>query len=120
MTALVPFHGVEDRAEKISARHLEQTAVVYIRQSSRQQVHRNRFGSIQARCANSQIRQRAPAAIRLAANERICLAAPGALRLAAPAVSSGSAHSAIRFAAPTAIQSAAPEAIRFAAPATNR
>jgi DNA invertase Pin-like site-specific DNA recombinase len=41
MTALVPFNTVEDRGDKILPRHLEQTAVVYIRQSSMQQVHRN-------------------------------------------------------------------------------
>jgi DNA invertase Pin-like site-specific DNA recombinase len=41
MTALIPFNAVDDRREKILARHLEQSAVVYIRQSSMQQVHRN-------------------------------------------------------------------------------
>jgi DNA invertase Pin-like site-specific DNA recombinase len=41
MTALVPLDAVEDRPDKILPRHLEQVAVVYIRQSSMQQVHRN-------------------------------------------------------------------------------
>jgi excisionase family DNA binding protein len=41
MTALVPYVRIEERPEKIHPRHLEQTAIVYIRQSSLQQVHRN-------------------------------------------------------------------------------
>ena len=41
MSALVPFDAFEERPEKIHRRHLEQVAVVYIRQSSMQQVHRN-------------------------------------------------------------------------------
>lgn len=41
MSTLAPFNGIEERPEKICARHLEQLAVVYIRQSSMQQVHRN-------------------------------------------------------------------------------
>jgi len=41
MTSLVPYTKVEERPEKIHPRHLEQTAIVYIRQSSLQQVHRN-------------------------------------------------------------------------------
>jgi DNA invertase Pin-like site-specific DNA recombinase len=41
MTSLVPYTRIEERPEKIHARHLEQTAIVYIRQSSLQQVHRN-------------------------------------------------------------------------------
>jgi len=41
MSALVSIQSVEQRPEKIERRHLEQVAVVYIRQSSMQQVHRN-------------------------------------------------------------------------------
>lgn len=41
MTSLMPYTRIEERPEKIHARHLEQTAIVYIRQSSLQQVHRN-------------------------------------------------------------------------------
>ena len=41
MSSLVSLGVFEERPEKIHARHLEQTAVVYIRQSSMQQVHRN-------------------------------------------------------------------------------
>jgi DNA invertase Pin-like site-specific DNA recombinase len=41
MSSLVSLTTVEERPEKIQSRHLEQTAVVYIRQSSMQQVHRN-------------------------------------------------------------------------------
>jgi len=41
MTSLVPYTKIEERPEKIHPRHLEQTAIVYIRQSSLQQVHRN-------------------------------------------------------------------------------
>jgi DNA invertase Pin-like site-specific DNA recombinase len=41
MTVLVPFNAVEDRPDKVLPRHLEQVAVVYIRQSSMQQVQRN-------------------------------------------------------------------------------
>lgn len=41
MNALVQIRPIEERPEKIQARHLEQTAVIYIRQSSMQQVHRN-------------------------------------------------------------------------------
>jgi DNA invertase Pin-like site-specific DNA recombinase len=41
MSALVSLQSVEQRPEKIQCRHLEQTAVVYIRQSSMQQVQRN-------------------------------------------------------------------------------
>lgn len=41
MTALATFDTVEDRPEKISSRHLEQNALVYVRQSSLQQVFRN-------------------------------------------------------------------------------
>jgi DNA invertase Pin-like site-specific DNA recombinase len=41
MTSLVPYTTIEERPEKIHPRHLEQTAIVYIRQSSLQQVHRN-------------------------------------------------------------------------------
>ena len=41
MTSVVPYTRVEERPEKILPRHLEQTAIVYIRQSSLQQVHRN-------------------------------------------------------------------------------
>jgi DNA invertase Pin-like site-specific DNA recombinase len=41
MTALAPFNSVEDRRDKISPKHLEQNALVYVRQSSLQQVYRN-------------------------------------------------------------------------------
>jgi DNA invertase Pin-like site-specific DNA recombinase len=41
MSATFPVRVFEERPEKISGRHLERTAVVYIRQSSMQQVHRN-------------------------------------------------------------------------------
>jgi len=41
MSTLVALNRVEERPEKIQRRHLEQSAVVYIRQSSMQQVHRN-------------------------------------------------------------------------------
>jgi DNA invertase Pin-like site-specific DNA recombinase len=41
MSALARRSGIEERPEKIHPRHLEQTAIVYIRQSSMQQVHRN-------------------------------------------------------------------------------
>src|SRR5208283_3765416 len=41
MTSLVPYTRIEERPEKIHPRHLEQSAIVYIRQSSLQQVHRN-------------------------------------------------------------------------------
>ena len=41
MSLSVPFNGIEERPEKICTRHMEQLAVVYIRQSSMQQVHRN-------------------------------------------------------------------------------
>lgn len=41
MSSIVSLTMVEERPEKIQPRHLEQTAVVYIRQSSMQQVHRN-------------------------------------------------------------------------------
>lgn len=41
MNARVSFNTSETRPQKIHRRHLEQTAVVYIRQSSMQQVHRN-------------------------------------------------------------------------------
>lgn len=41
MHAAVPFSAIEARPEKIHRRHLEQLAIVYIRQSSMQQVHRN-------------------------------------------------------------------------------
>ena len=42
MRSLVPYARIEERPEKIHPRHLEQTAIVYVRQSSLQQVHRNR------------------------------------------------------------------------------
>jgi DNA invertase Pin-like site-specific DNA recombinase len=41
MSALLSLQSQELRPEKIQSRHLEQTAVVYIRQSSMQQVRRN-------------------------------------------------------------------------------
>jgi DNA invertase Pin-like site-specific DNA recombinase len=41
MSSLVAFSALEERPEKIHRRHLEQVAVVYIRQSSMQQVYRN-------------------------------------------------------------------------------
>jgi DNA invertase Pin-like site-specific DNA recombinase len=41
MSSLVSLGVIAERPEKINARHLEQTALVYIRQSSMQQVHRN-------------------------------------------------------------------------------
>jgi DNA invertase Pin-like site-specific DNA recombinase len=41
MSSLVSLGTIDQRPEKIHRRHLDQTAVVYIRQSSMQQVHRN-------------------------------------------------------------------------------
>jgi len=41
MSLSMPLNGIEERPEKICARHLERLGVVYIRQSSMQQVHRN-------------------------------------------------------------------------------
>jgi DNA invertase Pin-like site-specific DNA recombinase len=41
MSSLTPLNVIEERPEKIHHRHLEQVAIVYIRQSSMQQVHRN-------------------------------------------------------------------------------
>ena len=41
MSSLVSRGGLEERPEKIQSRHLEQSAVVYVRQSSMQQVHRH-------------------------------------------------------------------------------
>jgi DNA invertase Pin-like site-specific DNA recombinase len=41
MTTLAKWNSIEDRPEKINARHQDRLAVVYIRQSSMTQVHRN-------------------------------------------------------------------------------
>src|ERR1019366_6783158 len=41
ITATHAFPRIEDKPEKIHGRHLERLALVYIRQSSMQQVHRN-------------------------------------------------------------------------------
>jgi DNA invertase Pin-like site-specific DNA recombinase len=41
MRAVVPVRPSLERSEKLQPRHLEQMAVVYIRQSSMQQVHRH-------------------------------------------------------------------------------
>lgn len=41
MSAMISTHPSAERSEKLQPRHLEQTAVIYIRQSSMTQVHRN-------------------------------------------------------------------------------